>query len=86
MLLTFYYEGHIEAGHDQDIGIHTTFGEAIDRFCAETGIRNRDWMFAWSALHWENNWVRQQDRTPHELDLTDADEVFVLCVPCRANN
>ena len=86
MLLMFYYDAYNEAGHDQDIGIHTQFGEAIDRFCAETGIRNRDWMFAWSALHWENNWVRQQDRTPHELDLTDADEVFVLCVPCRANN
>ena len=86
MLLTFYYEGHIEAGHAQDIGIHTTFAEAIDRFCTETGILKRDWMFSWSALHWDHNWLRQQRTTPHEFGLTDDDEVFVMCVPRRVTN
>ena len=86
MRVTFHYDVFNETGHEQDIGIDTTFGEAIDRFCTEIGIRRRDWMFSWSSLKWEHGWIRQQRRTPHELGLTDDDEVFVLCVPRAVNN
>ena len=37
MRVTFHYDAFNEAGHEQDIGIDTTFGEAIDRFCTEIG-------------------------------------------------
>jgi hypothetical protein len=73
-------------GHEQDMGIDTTFGEAIHPFCTQIGVRARDWTFSWASLNWEHGWIRQQRRTPHELGLTDDDEVFVLCVPRDVNN
>ena len=90
MRIMFHYTSIAEDGpgqeQDQDMDIHTPFAEAIDRFCTSTGIRARDWMFGWASLNWEHGWIRQQQRTPHELGLTDADEVFVLCVPLPVTN
>ena len=88
MLIMFHYASFADdgPGHEQDMGIDTTFGEAIDRFCTEIGVRNQDCMFSWASLNWEHGWIRQQHRTPHELGLTDDDEVFVLCVPLPVNN
>ncbi len=88
MRIRFHYASIADdgPGHEQDMGIDTTFGEAIDRFCTEIGVHNRDWMFSWSSLNWEHGWINQQRRTPHELGLTDDDEVFVLCAPRAVNN
>ena len=88
MRIMFHYASIAEdgPGQEQVMGILTPFAEAIDRFCTSTGIRARDWMFSWASLNWEHGWIRQQQRTPHELGLTDDDEVFVLCVPRAVNN
>ena len=73
-------------GHEQDMVIDTTFGEAIDRFCTEIGVRNQDWTFSWTSVYWQHGWINQQCRTPHELGLTDATVVFVHCAPRAVNN
>ena len=88
MLIMFHYASIADAGpgQEQDMGIDTTFGEAIDRFCTEIGLRKQEWTFSWASLNWEHGWIRQQRRTPHELGLTDDDEVFVLCAPLPVTN
>lgn len=88
MRIMFHYASIAEAGpgHEQDMDIDITFGEAIDRFCTEIGVRKQDWMFSWCSLNWEHDWIHHQRRTPHELGLTDDDEVFVLCGPRPVNN
>ena len=84
----FHYASIAAAGpgQEQTMVIDPTFGEAIDRFCTEIGVRNQDWTFSWASLNWEHGWINQQCRTPHELGLTDSAVVFVLCVPLPVNN